>query len=55
MPTQMSWMIIILLLKGGGGYGGIGLYDPIWKVVGNMMVAQLSVVELHNCLHGGLP
>jgi hypothetical protein len=33
MPTQMSWMVIMLLLKGGGDYRGIGLLDPMWKVV----------------------
>jgi hypothetical protein len=29
VPTQMTWMIIILLLKGGGNYRGIGLLNPI--------------------------
>ncbi len=48
-------MIIILLLKGGGDYRGIGLLDPIWKVVEKVMVAQLSVIKLHDCLHGKLP
>jgi hypothetical protein len=33
IPTQMAWMIIVLLPKGGGSYCGIGLRDPIWKVV----------------------
>jgi hypothetical protein len=27
----------------------------MWKIVEKIMVAQLSVIELHNCLHGGLP
>jgi hypothetical protein len=55
VPTQMTWMIIVLLPKGGGDYCGIGLLDPIWKVVEKVMVAQLSVIELHDCLHGRLP
>ena len=55
VPTQMTWMIIILLPKGGGDYRGIGLLDPIWKVTEKVMVAQLSVIKLHDCLHGGLP
>jgi hypothetical protein len=55
VPTQMAWMIIVLLPKGGGNYCGIGLLDPIWKVVEKVMVAQLSVIKLHDCLHGGLP
>ena len=40
IPTQMTWiMIIVLLPKGGGDYRGIGLLDPIWKVVEKVMVA----------------
>jgi hypothetical protein len=39
VPTQMGWMIIILLLKGGGNYRGIGLLNPMWKVVEKIMVA----------------
>ncbi len=54
VPTQMSWVVIVLLLK-GGGYHGIGLLDPMWKVVEKIMVAQMSCLELLNCLHGGLP
>jgi len=39
IPTQMTWMIIVLLPKGGGDYRGIGLLDPIWKVMEKVMVA----------------
>ncbi len=39
VPTQMAWMIIALLPRGGGNYHGIGLLDPIWKVVEKVMVA----------------
>ncbi len=55
VPTQMTWMIIVLIPKGGGNYCGIGLLDPIWEVIEKVMVAQLSVIKLHDCLHGGLP
>ncbi len=51
----MTLMIIVLLTKGGGDYHGIGLLDPIWKVVEKVMLAQLSAIKLHDCLHGGLP
>jgi hypothetical protein len=51
----MSWMIIVLLPKGGGNYHGIGLLDPMWKAVEKIMVARLSVIELHDSLHGRLP
>ena len=33
IPHQMLWVAIILLSKGGGNYRGIGLIDPIWKVL----------------------
>ena len=39
VPTQMTWMIVVLLPKGGGDYCGIGLLNPIWKVVEKVMVA----------------
>jgi hypothetical protein len=55
MPTQMSWLIIILLQKVGGNYHSIGLLDPIWKVVEKVMVLRFSAIKLHDCLHGGLP
>ncbi len=55
IPEQMSWMVINLLLKGGGNFWGIGLHDPFWKVVEKIMVCQLGTIEYHPCLHGGLP
>ncbi len=41
--------------RGGGDYRGIGLLDSMWKVVEKIMIAQLLVIELHDCLHGGFP
>ncbi len=55
VPTQMSWMIIVLLPKGGGDYRGIGLLNPMWKAMEKIMMARLSVIKLHDSLHGGLP
>jgi hypothetical protein len=55
VPIQMSWVVIVLLPKGGGDYPGIGLLDPMWKVVEKIMVARMSCLKLHDCLHGGLP
>jgi hypothetical protein len=54
MPTQMSWMIIVLLPKNRGNYCGIGLLDPIWKVNEKVMLFWFSAIKLHDCLHGGL-
>jgi hypothetical protein len=51
----MSRMIIVLLPKGGGDYRGIGLLNPIWKVVEKVMVYWFTALKLHDCLHGGLP
>jgi hypothetical protein len=39
----------------GVDYHGIGLLDPMWKVMEKIMVARLSIIKLHDCLHGGLP
>ncbi len=55
IPEQMSWMVVMLLPKGGGDFRGIGLLDPFWKVVEKIMVCQLGSIEFHPCLHGGLP
>jgi hypothetical protein len=41
--------------KGGGDYCGIGLLNPMWKAMEKIMVARLSVIKLHDSLHGGLP
>ncbi len=55
VPDQMTWEIIVLLPKGGGNNCGIGLLEPFWKVVEKIMVWQLSSIDFHDCLHGGLP
>jgi hypothetical protein len=55
IPEQMSWMVIVLLPKGGGDFQGIGLLNPFWKVVEKIMVCRLGTIEFHPCLHGGLP
>ena len=52
---QMSWMVVVLLTKGGGDFLGIGLLDPCWKVVEKIMVGRLATIKFHPCLHGGLP
>ncbi len=49
---QLTWVIVMLLLKGGGGYRGSGLLEPLWKVVERIMDRQLNVLLLHEALHG---
>jgi hypothetical protein len=55
IPEQMSWMVIVLLPKGGGDFRGIGLLDPCWKVVEKLMVCRMAIIEFHPSLHGKLP
>ncbi len=33
IPRQLLWSIVVLIPKGGGDYRGIGLLEPIWKVL----------------------
>jgi hypothetical protein len=33
IPTQLGWVVTVLIPKGGGDYRGIGLLKPIWKVI----------------------
>jgi hypothetical protein len=48
----MLWSIVVLIPKGGGDYCGIGLLEPIWKVLERIMDHRLDAIELHDCLHG---
>jgi hypothetical protein len=41
-----------LIPKGGGDYRGIGLLEPIWKVLEWIIDHRLDAIELHDCLHG---
>jgi hypothetical protein len=55
IPMQMSWMVVVLLPKGGGNFRGIGLLDPCWKVVEKIMVRRMGAIDFDPCLHGGMP
>ena len=50
----MLWMVIVLLPKGGCDYRGIGLLDPIWKVLEVVMDNRLKILDYHDCLNGFL-
>jgi hypothetical protein len=52
IPQQLTWVIEVLLLKGVGGYRGIGHLELLWKVVERIMDWQLNVLPLHEELHG---
>jgi hypothetical protein len=52
IPQQLGWIIDVLIPKGGGDYQGIGLPEPIWKIIEQVMDKQLNAVELRKSLHG---
>ncbi len=52
IPLQLRWVVTVLIPKGGGDYRGIGLLEPIWKVIKQVMDHRLEVIALHDCLHG---
>ena len=52
IPQQLGCIIVVLIPKGGGDYQGIGLLEPIWKIVKQVMDKRLNAVELHKSLHG---
>jgi hypothetical protein len=52
IPPQLGWVITVLVPKGGGAYQGIGLLEPIWKVMEWVMDRQLEAIVLHDSLHG---
>jgi hypothetical protein len=51
----MSWVIRVVIPKGrGGDYCGIGLLEPVWKVLEKVMDLRLEAIVLHDSLHGCL-
>eukprot|EP00985_Skeletonema_marinoi_P025407 scaffold18646_cov184-Skeletonema_marinoi.AAC.2 len=49
IPTQMLWVVIVLIPKpkGSGGYRGIGLLDPLWKKRGcGTAVLEAKLLQL---------
>ncbi len=51
LPCQLLWIIVVLIPKGGGNYRGIGLLEPIWKVIEQIIDHRLDAFELHDSLH----
>jgi hypothetical protein len=52
IPRQLLWSTVVLIPKGREDYRGIGLLEPIWKVLERIMDRRLDAIELHDCLHG---
>jgi hypothetical protein len=51
IPLQLGWVATVIIPKGGGDYCSIGLLEPIWKVIEQVMDHPLEVIALHNSLH----
>ena len=51
IPTQLGWIVTVLIPKGGGDYRGIGLLEPIWKVIERVIDKRLEAIALHDSLH----
>ncbi len=54
IPQQLCWVVTMLTPKGGGKYRGIGLLEPIWKVMERVMDLRLEKIKLNDSLHGCL-
>jgi hypothetical protein len=52
IPQQLGWIIVVLIPKGGGDYRGIGLLEPIWKIIERVMDRRLNAIPIHESLHG---
>jgi hypothetical protein len=52
VPCQLLWIIVVLIPKGGSNYCGIGLLEPIWKGIEQIIDRRLDAFELHDSLHG---
>jgi hypothetical protein len=45
---------MFLIPRGAGEYRGIGLLEPVWKVLEKVMDLRLEAIVLHDSLHGCL-
>jgi hypothetical protein len=52
IPCQLIWIIVVLVLKEGGDYCGIGLLEPIRKVIECIINHRLDAIELHDSPFG---
>ena len=51
-PEELMWTTVVLILKGDGGYRGIGLVKSIWKVYTSIVNSRLqSSIVLYDILH----
>lgn len=56
LPTAMSTAILIVLPKPDGGKRGLGLVEPMWKLISNIIDTRIKdSVVFDDSLHGFLP
>jgi hypothetical protein len=51
IPQKLGRIIVDLIPKGGGNYRGIGLLEPIWKIIEHVMDQWLNAIKLQKSLH----
>ena len=53
LPEELTWAMMVLLLKGEEGYWGIRLVEVSWKVCVVILNLRLNRgVDRHDSLHG---
>jgi hypothetical protein len=52
IPCQLLWIIVLLILKDGRDYRGVGLLKPVWKCIERVIDHRLEAIDLHDSLHG---
>ena len=53
VPVEIAWANMVLILKGEGGYRGIGMVEVLWKVYSVVVNCWLKRnVVLHDALRG---
>ena len=49
----MLWVTVVLIPKGNSGnYHGVGLLEPLWKLIEKILDGRIAGLETHDALHG---
>ena len=52
LAEESAWQVVVMILKGRGGYRGIGIVKVIWKVVAAILNCRFTAsVTYPNSLH----
>jgi Reverse transcriptase (RNA-dependent DNA polymerase) len=56
LPQRLCYTNLVLIPKSGGGVRGIGLLEPIWKVISTIIKNRIvDSINFDDSLHGFLP